>query len=381
MATPAVAGAVALWKSLHPDASPATVKAVLQGAGRLDWNLRTDPDTTHERMLNVSSFGRGPDWSVYFSGGTQYVGAAGGTVQLPLELTRGDGFPEEVNLTSGNLPQGWTGTLSRTSLVGLTAIKSIFSVRVPAGVAEGTYNVEAVATSGGESHAAVGRVRIDATDPTVLAPWVRLTGGTVGYASTPLVVSWDSSDAASGVRAVELQQSTDGGAFARVGTFSPRTKSSLRYLNTGHTYRFRTRASDNAGNMSGWSEGGTFQLLRTEQTGGRVTYTGTWRTQRVSWASGGSLRYSAQRGATATMSLWGRAVSWVAPRGPLRGWAQVYVDGQYVQVVSLYSRTSVARRVAFVYRWATPGAHTLKIRVYGTPGRPRIDVDAFIVIR
>jgi hypothetical protein len=59
----------------------------------------------------------------------------------------------------------------------------------------------------------------------------------------------------------------------------------------------------------------------------------------------------------------------------------VYVDGQYVQVVSLYSRTSVARRVAFVYRWATPGAHTLKIRVYGTPGRPRIDVDAFIVIR
>jgi hypothetical protein len=81
------------------------------------------------------------------------------------------------------------------------------------------------------------------------------------------------------------------------------------------------------------------------------------------------------------MSLWGRAVSWVAPRGWLRGWAEVYVDGKYVQVVSLYSKSAIARKIAFLYRWDDPGAHTVTVKVYGTPRRPRIDVDAFIVLR
>jgi hypothetical protein len=211
--------------------------------------------------------------------------------------------------------------------------------------------------------------------------WIRLTGGTVGRSSAPLVVAWGSSDTGTGVRAVELQQSTDGGAFARVGTFSPRTTKYVRYVNTGHTYRFRTRAFDNAGNVSPWAERGAFRLLRTEQTSSKLTYTGRWQTETASWASGGSLRYSSQKGATATMSLWGRSVTWVAPRGRLRGWAQVYVDGKYVQLVSLFSKTAVPRKIAFVYRWATPGAHTVTVRVYGTPGRPRIDVDAFIVLR
>jgi subtilisin len=56
MATPHVTGAAALYKSTHPSASPDGVKNALQSAGNLNWNTSTDPDSTHERLLNVDSF-------------------------------------------------------------------------------------------------------------------------------------------------------------------------------------------------------------------------------------------------------------------------------------------------------------------------------------
>lgn len=60
MATPHVAGAIALYKVGHPTATPSEVQAALQAAGTLDWFTNTDPDATHERLLNVSSFGATP---------------------------------------------------------------------------------------------------------------------------------------------------------------------------------------------------------------------------------------------------------------------------------------------------------------------------------
>ena len=56
MASPHVAGAAALYKSTHPSASPAAVKSALRSAGTTDWNTATDPDGTHEPLLNVASF-------------------------------------------------------------------------------------------------------------------------------------------------------------------------------------------------------------------------------------------------------------------------------------------------------------------------------------
>jgi subtilisin family serine protease len=55
MASPHVAGAAALYKATHPTASPTTVKAALQAAGTSNWNTATDPDATHEPLLNVAT--------------------------------------------------------------------------------------------------------------------------------------------------------------------------------------------------------------------------------------------------------------------------------------------------------------------------------------
>jgi subtilisin family serine protease len=56
MATPHVTGAAALYAATHPTATPAQVKAALQAAGSLDWDDGDDPDSTKERLLDVSSF-------------------------------------------------------------------------------------------------------------------------------------------------------------------------------------------------------------------------------------------------------------------------------------------------------------------------------------
>jgi subtilisin family serine protease len=54
MASPHVAGAAALYKSINPDASPADVKAALIGSGSNDWDSSQDPDGLKEPLLDVT---------------------------------------------------------------------------------------------------------------------------------------------------------------------------------------------------------------------------------------------------------------------------------------------------------------------------------------
>ena len=56
MATPHVTGGAALYKATHPTASPAAVQSALQAAGTSNWSTATDPDATHEPLLNVAAF-------------------------------------------------------------------------------------------------------------------------------------------------------------------------------------------------------------------------------------------------------------------------------------------------------------------------------------
>ncbi|HEX8781541.1 MAG TPA: S8 family serine peptidase [Nocardioides sp.] len=56
MASPHVAGGAALYLASHAGASPATVKSALQSSGSTDWNDVDDPDSTKERLLDVSTY-------------------------------------------------------------------------------------------------------------------------------------------------------------------------------------------------------------------------------------------------------------------------------------------------------------------------------------
>ena len=69
-----------------------------------------------------------------------------------------------------------------------------------------------------------------------------------------------------------------------------------------------------------------------------------------------------------------------APVGPTRGSVRVSLDGVAVGTFSEYATTNGARRIVYV-RAVAPGTHTITLVTVGTSGRPRVDLDAFIVLR
>jgi hypothetical protein len=62
-----------------------------------------------------------------------------------------------------------------------------------------------------------------------------------------------------------------------------------------------------------------------------------------------------------------------------RGSARIYVDGTYVTTISLHGAAE-SRQVVYAKRFAALGTHTIKIKVVGTAGHPRVDVDAFLFL-
>jgi len=120
---------------------------------------------------------------------------------------------------------------------------------------------------------------------------------------------------------------------------------------------------------------------RIGETNPRITYSGTWRRVTSHLASGGYVKYATKSGATAKLDFTGSAVEWVSPLGQSRGSAKVYVDGAYRTTVKLYRSTTATRRVVYRTSWTVPGRHTLEIRVVGTSGHPRVDIDVFGILR
>jgi hypothetical protein len=66
--------------------------------------------------------------------------------------------------------------------------------------------------------------------------------------------------------------------------------------------------------------------------------------------------------------------------GPSRGTATVSVDGHVVATVSLRASATGSARIVFERSWSAVGNHTIRIRVSGTTGHPRVDLDGFVVL-
>ena len=59
----------------------------------------------------------------------------------------------------------------------------------------------------------------------------------------------------------------------------------------------------------------------------------------------------------------------------------MYVNGVYQATVDLYRSSYQYRAVAWQKTWSTSGTRTIKLVVAGTSGRPRVDLDAFVVVK
>lgn len=206
-------------------------------------------------------------------------------------------------------------------------------------------------------------------------------GAGLSGTAIPVTVSWTGADTGgSGIARYELARSLDGGSTRA----TPVNVASPAYPTTAAsagTVRFRVRAVDRAGNISGWALGVALAPALSQQTATGVAFTGTWGSAASTSYSGGSARYASARGAAVSYTFTGRGIAFVTTRAASRGAARVYVDGVLVATVDTWAATPGYRSVAWGRTWTTSGTHAVKIVVLGTVGRPRVDIDAFAILR
>jgi hypothetical protein len=237
------------------------------------------------------------------------------------------------------------------------------------------------ATARGVLGTATIAVRLDTYPPVVRAPTHALDAATaLGPSTIPIRVSWAAAtDQGRGVVGYELERYL-GAAWLTVPLAKAASTSVTVALAPGQVHRFRVRAVDRAGNVSAWATAGAVRLGAVQETSTSVLRRGAW-TARVSPSFYGRRAISAQAaGASARITITGQQIAWVSAVGPDRGQARVYVDGAYVRTVDLRSASSGSRRIVYARSWTSSGKHTLEIRVVGTLGRPRVDLDAFLSI-
>lgn len=218
----------------------------------------------------------------------------------------------------------------------------------------------------------------DAAPPTVVAPRSRLYApSTLEAGRAPVRTTWSASDPCAISRS-RLERRVDGSVWAEQVLPGMRSMSIKQTLLVGSTYRYGAIAVDGAGNAGDRVTGAFFEPVVRQSTTSNVTFSGAWTQAELDDYAGGSTRHASDAGASASHTFTGSSVAWVAAVGPGRGSAEVYVDGAFSSTVSLNAPSRATRRIVFATSWASQGTHTIEVVVLGTPGHPRVDVDAFV---
>ena len=323
-----------------------------------------------------------PTGSVTINDGAAYTA----TPSVSLSMPASDNATGVADVRISNRPETSGGLLSYGLTLEWTATPQPWSLVGSAyggSTANGTRSVYAQFRDGAGNWSPVYQdtIVLDTVAPVVAAPAAVIRAGATVGNLVPARVSWSASDAASGVAGYQVEQSTDGGAWTRLSPSGPLATSVARSLSPGHDYRFRGRAVDRAGLWSGWQAGPVLGDQLHQESSTALTWTGTWSSYAVTGASGGAVQGSTQAGATAAFTATMRSVGWAAVRGPTRGQASVYIDGVLVRTIDLYASTVRPAVIVFTRSWVSTGTHTVTVQVAGTSGRPRVEVDAFVLLR
>ena len=299
------------------------------------------------------------------------------------------GFNESVSgLAAADFTR--TGTATGCSVGAPSGSGASYTVAVT-GCSEGTVilalkadSVSDAASGTGPAAAVVAStVTIDRSVPsTALLAVTPRAGGVLSGTAIPLALGWSGSDNAggSGIARYELEQSRTGGAWTSVSKSLTAASARVTTPSSG-TVQFRVRAVDKAGNTGAWTLGLTLSPSLVQQTSTAVKYSGTWSSGGSSSYSGGSVKYATVAGRSASYAFTGRSIALVTTKSPTRGKVKIYVNNSYVTTVDLYRSKSQYRAVVWQKTWSTSGARTVKLVVVGTSGRPRVDLDAFVVVK
>ena len=373
MATPHVSGGAALFylhekNNGHGRPTNREVRAALRAAGTSNWRTNTDPDGTHEPLLDVSSFNLAADFEISSTPQVRVVDG-GSSPSFDIWLARLGGFNGAVNISvlGSTLPPGASANVNENAPGLPHGAAARVTIHVPGGATAGTYGVEVRGTNGGTVRKTTVWVIVEQADNN--GPWIEVRAGmsTSGFA-IPIRIAWPASGGN-----YKLQRSRDGGGWTTIKNTNATSLNTTAW--PGSRYQFRVRSGSGA-----WKYG-TSSVVVPEYPPADVNLTGNWRRD-SSFSSYGELpMYSTQAGARATMPFVGRGIAWIATKGPSRGKANVYIDGNFVVQVDLYSSSNHARQIVFSRTFAGFASHTLRIDVLGSPaGHARVDIDTLLIV-
>jgi hypothetical protein len=224
-------------------------------------------------------------------------------------------------------------------------------------------------------------VTVDRTAPVAtVAPPAFVTGSEVRPTSVTVRLTARTTDTGSGVATSTLQVAMGSASFRTAVSAAGSRATVTRRLPISVTSAARGRAVDRLGHVGAWALGNAVRPLLYAEASGRIAYRGTWSRLTSTGALGGRVMRSTAKGAKATVTIIGRAVAIVAPRGPGRGRAAVYVDGRYATTIDLGASSLRPRTVVFARSWSTRGTHRIVVKVLGTSGRPAVALDGFVVL-
>jgi hypothetical protein len=200
----------------------------------------------------------------------------------------------------------------------------------------------------------------------------------------PVVVRWTPTSAPfSEVYNSVVEHRIDDGPWLNYGVTSATGTS--RYCPSGHTIRFRVKVVDGLRRWSEWAESADIHPVLYQETSSRATWRGTWRRVTATSASGGRLLSTTTAGSRVAFTFTGRTVGLVAPMQATRGRVKVYANGTYLRTVDLAKLPAGAsygaRAIAWQKTWPSAKTRTVTFVVIATPGRPRVDIDGFVILR
>jgi subtilisin len=382
MAAPTVTGAVALYKSSRPNATPAEVREALRYLGNLNWKTSTDPDSTHEPLLDVSKIGSLGTFALSPGSATVATVEAGTTGTVPIKVARSSTFFERVSLSVTSLPSGWTGAPVPTSVMGWTATAAGVSVTVPKDTPIGTYQMTVQGTNQGRTVSTNVSVNVVVDLPTAQAPSLSfILHNQMGMADIPVRITWPAaSDPSSAIAGYEVQSSKSGGAWTPAVALGAAQRDTTYRLNYATSYRFRVRAVDAAGNWSPWVGGAVNPwLTAVDDRSSSIARGGSWSGTSRTSAYRSTLLGSTQKGASLSFAFTGHAIAVVGPRSLSHGRAKVYVDGVYITTINMRTTASTSRVVAFTQAFPSGGTHRIKLVALGLDPARLFRLDAFVV--
>jgi subtilisin family serine protease len=381
MAAPAVTGAAALFLASRKWPRPGEVKGALQALGNLNWRTSTDPDASHERLLDVSRLAAGGDYGVRL-GPAGAVTEAGGIVKIPVNIDRTATHFETVNLTATS-PAGMPVSLSTPSLTGFTAVQATVTVVVPRALTGVRYPIKVTATQGSRVREATTDIVVESDVPVARAPSASPAYDySMKGTRAPVRVLWPAAtDPSTWIAGYEVQHSMDWGAWGPSVAVGGTARNTVIHVESNHSHRFRLRARDAAGHWSAWVTSRSLRLGAVDDQATAMRYSSGWSDADMAAAYLRKVSRTGTNGATVTLSTAGRTLAVVSEVGPTNGWLDITVNNVLQRRISLWASQPAAARVLWIKDFGTDAPLRLHLRAVVSGSRNRANVDAVLVGR